>query len=155
MYSSALVVGYSEVAGSSLTHAFLFNGTGGLQDLGTLGGTDTRAYGINSAGEVVGISSTSGNVASHGFLYADGTLVDLNIITNAPGYVILGAVSINSSGQIAGTALSPSGVSHAIILTPTAVPSPAAAWMGLSTTALGVAALGMRRRRNRGRCHRG
>src|SRR5262245_46099063 len=44
-----------------------------VTDLGTLGGTASYAYGINSAGQVVGYAYTSDNAATiHAFLYQDG-----------------------------------------------------------------------------------
>ena len=42
-----------------------------MTDLGTLHGGNSCAYGINSAGQVVGCSGTS-DADGHAFLYSDG-----------------------------------------------------------------------------------
>lgn len=39
-----------------------------LIDLGTLGGSNSSAFGINARGQVVGDSQTAGNTATHAFL---------------------------------------------------------------------------------------
>ena len=44
---------------SKQAHAFLWNKTGGRKDLGTLGGDDSAAFGINPSGEVVGQANSS------------------------------------------------------------------------------------------------
>jgi probable HAF family extracellular repeat protein len=38
-------------------------------DLGTFGGTDSRAQGINALGDAVGFAQTTGNASSHAFLW--------------------------------------------------------------------------------------
>lgn len=69
-------------------------------DLGTLGGTTSEAYGLNDAGVVVGRSTLAGDTASHAFVYRDGAMHDLGVLT---GGTDSAAYGVNSSGQIAGT----------------------------------------------------
>jgi len=101
--NSGQVAGWYYPAGAEDQRAFLWtpttlNGhTGTLQDLGTLGGSTSRAFGINDAGHVVGESFTArGEV--HGFLY-DGEMHDLGTLG---GYA--SANAINAGGQIIGSA---------------------------------------------------
>ena len=65
-----------------------------ITDLGTLGGTQSDASGINAAGQVVGTASIAGDKAQHAFLYSGGRMTDLGISGHAAG--------INSSGQVVG-----------------------------------------------------
>jgi probable HAF family extracellular repeat protein len=53
------VVGSSWLSGNLTDHAFIWSSSGGMRDLGTLGGPDTIAFAVNSLGQVVGRSSTS------------------------------------------------------------------------------------------------
>jgi probable HAF family extracellular repeat protein len=98
-------------------HAFLY-GHGHMSDLGTLGGISSTARAINERGQIIGFSFVNGNGATHGFLYSDGTMIDLNdAIPPGSGWVIRSADGINSSGQIAGTGIL-DGQVRALILTP-------------------------------------
>ena len=72
-----------------------------MHDLGTLGGPNSRAFGINDKGHVVGTSDTipDNTDAQRAFLYADGAMLDL-------GTPIAGTSSqanaINNVGQVVG-----------------------------------------------------
>ena len=130
-------------------HAFLY-ANGAMQDLGTLGaGTVSGAQGINDAGQIVGGSFTNGsNGPAHAFLYEGGTMYDLNnLVSDTSGDVLYRAIAINASGQIVAEATTPSGDRHSVLLSPTAVPLPAAAWTGLAAIGLLSGALSCRRGR--------
>jgi probable HAF family extracellular repeat protein len=62
------VVGNYQITGEGFVlHAFLYaNGT--MTDMGTLGGSWSRAYGINCKGQVVGLAQNTAN-QDRAFLY--------------------------------------------------------------------------------------
>jgi len=102
------VVGYSNPAGGFNDHAFLWEASTGMQDLGTLGSfsDDTIAYGINARGQVVGGS------ARHAFLWEAGTgMQDLGTL----GGSYNAAYGINAQGQIVGASGTKEGPAHAIL----------------------------------------
>jgi probable HAF family extracellular repeat protein len=75
-----------------------------LTNLGTLGGNEAAAYGINASSQVVGGSQTIPNdhVDGHAFLYSDGgPMTDLGSIGGGNWSV---ANAINASGAITGAA---------------------------------------------------
>ena len=86
--------------------ATLWNGTT-QTDLGTLGGRSSLAYGINSAGQVVGWSYTADNATGHAALWDATTMTDLGTQggTYGAGNTYMSfATAINNAGQIAGYA---------------------------------------------------
>jgi probable HAF family extracellular repeat protein len=91
------VVGRSEITGDGASHVYLYSG-GVMTDLGTLGGTNCFAYGINTSGQVAGSSYIAGDAALHGFLYSGGVMTDLGTL----GGTISEALAINDSGQVVG-----------------------------------------------------
>jgi probable HAF family extracellular repeat protein len=89
--------------GDGVFHAALWqNGT--VKDLGTLGGSNSFATGINIWGQVVGSSeiactTNSLNVCTHAFLWQNGVMSDLGTL---PGYENSEPVGLNLWGQIVG-----------------------------------------------------
>ena len=83
-------------------------------DLGTLGGTESRATSVNDSGQVVGYSKTSsGN--THAFSWTPaGGLIDLGTFGGAESR----AVAVNNAGQVVGWAETSSGARHAFAWTP-------------------------------------
>jgi probable HAF family extracellular repeat protein len=74
---------------------------GGMQDLGSLptkNGGYGSALGINSSGQIVGVSG------GHAFLYENGTMIDLNdLIPEDSGWLLGTAYGINDAGWIVGS----------------------------------------------------
>ena len=92
----SIVCGYTEVAEEEY-HACIV--TTSFLDLGTFGGVNSAAYGINATGKVVGEADlASGN--HHGFLFAGGIMRDLLTL----GGQNSSAYGINSTGKIVGSA---------------------------------------------------
>ena len=82
------------------TGSFIWDKENGLQNLGSLGGTCTLAFGLNNQGQVVGVSSLARDVNYHAFLWQGGLLADLGTLggdTSAPGF-------ISDTGDIVGVA---------------------------------------------------
>ncbi|HLJ97577.1 MAG TPA: hypothetical protein VKU02_30735, partial [Gemmataceae bacterium] len=101
-------------------HAFLYSG-GVMNDLGTLGGWGSYAYGINNQGQVVGTAQTAAG-SWHAFLYSGGVMTDLNsqLPANSGWTALTRANSINDAGQIIGSGINSAGFTHGFVLNPNA-----------------------------------
>jgi probable HAF family extracellular repeat protein len=90
-------------------HAFVYKlGAESPSDLGTLApgnaSAQSHGYGVNDLGVIVGTSTTA-NGPNHAFLYANGSMTDLNaVIAQGTAWAYLeSATGINHSGQISGS----------------------------------------------------
>lgn len=137
------LAGWSTNADGSAELAFLASDALGMIDLGSLGGTSTRALALNNLGWAVGLSDVDAVAGYdyHAFLYAQHGIVDLNALVDPLGdWRLVSAVDINDAGQILAQACN--GVTDEcravrLDLIP-AVPEPASCAMLLG----GLAALG-------------
>ena len=73
-----------------------------LIDLGTLGGTFSRAWGINNNGSVVGYATLPGDTALHAFLWRKGVMTDLGTLAGSDTLPYSVAFSINDNDQAVG-----------------------------------------------------
>jgi len=98
--SSGQTAGAAERAEDGIHHAVLWQAGGGIVDLGDLGilwDTDSAAYGINDAGQVVGGSYTDvGDFRA--FLWQSGGMQDLGSLGGDTSQ----AYAINENGQVVG-----------------------------------------------------
>jgi chitinase len=90
------------------SHAFAVTG-GVLTDLGTLGGLNSAAAGINSAGTIVGWADTSNGV-THAFSYT-GVMTDLGDLGGGSSH----ATDINDAGVVVGWSSVAGGNDHAFL----------------------------------------
>jgi probable HAF family extracellular repeat protein len=71
--------------------------------LGTLGGQESEALGINNLMQVVGSSFLEDDSTQHAFLWEDGNLIDLNsLVDPGIGWELTSAFEINNNGDIIG-----------------------------------------------------
>ena len=85
---------------------------GKKHDLGTLGGAQSGAYGVNDLGQVAGYSNTLAG-PEHAFLSAPngGALHDLGTLGGANSY----GYGVDASGQVTGVSAIGSGADHAFL----------------------------------------
>ncbi len=103
------------------THAFVWQSSTGVIDLGDLpGGQDfSSAKAINNSGQVVGGSNSAAGASAFVWDSEQG-MRDLNALLDSTGtgWHLTAARGINSFGQIVGEGTTPSGATHAYLLSP-------------------------------------
>lgn len=93
----------------STTRAFVSDGKG-IRVLGTLGGRDSRALGVNDAGRIVGVASVDSQTR-HAFAYDGAELKDLGVL---PGGKFSAAYAVNAAGDAAGVADTAGHINHPV-----------------------------------------
>jgi probable HAF family extracellular repeat protein len=90
---------------STQTRAFLWEQNSGMQDLGTLGGSDAWAFFINERGQVTGNSYTnstpspsSGFPTLDPFFFDEGKMLDIGTLGGVVGFV----TALNDLGEVTG-----------------------------------------------------
>lgn len=97
---------------SLVEHAFRWR-EGQLDDLGTLGGFTSRAYGIHPQGSfVVGESKLAGNSLTHAFVYTPGVMTDIGLLLSAQGSQ---ATAVNTLGSVVGHFTDATSIKHAFL----------------------------------------
>ncbi len=146
------VAGWSRTGVAGEERPFLFTDGAGMVDLGSLGGSSGRAFGLNNAGAVVGMSDVSSGAGLdyHAFLYDNGAMVDLNaLIDPASGWRLVSATDINDQLQILGRACLGDSVDCRAVLLDRIPPVPEpGAWAMLIA---GLVVLAWRKRRQAAR----
>ena len=113
------VVGWATNTGDQALLAFFWtNGT--LTNLGTLPGyLCSYAHIVNSKHQVLGDSDDDCNGGNdHGFLWENGSMVDLNSLVTGADMTLGFPTAINARGEIAGIGLLANGNTHAYLLIP-------------------------------------
>jgi probable HAF family extracellular repeat protein len=106
---AGVAVGYSFLDGDRASHAFVWTLTGGMQDLGTLGGGSSAAVAVSESGHVVGESD------GHAFSWTQARgMVDLGTL----GGLTSAAAAVNAAGQVVGWSVTAEGTPHAFFWSP-------------------------------------
>ena len=93
------------------TLAFLYK-DGNLTYIGTLGGLESRARGINNSGQIVGESNVPGGGPRKAFLYSNGVMINLGTLS---GHTHSYGRAINDLGVVVGESDIPNGSGLAFI----------------------------------------
>ena len=124
--NSGQVILWGTPLGATDDRAAFWNGnpSSPVISLGTFGGSQSWAYGLNDQGYVVGSADEPGGTY-HAFVWDGAEMVDLGTL----GGYYSSAYAINDQGIIVGFALDAFGQTHAVEWVP--VPEPAALLLGL------------------------
>ncbi len=100
-----------QVASVGLVETAAVRQGGAVFPLGTLGGTNSYAHAVNSAGDTVGTSYLSDDVTARAFLFRGGVMRDLGTL----GGQTSDAYTINDRGQVAGVSDTAGAAQHAFV----------------------------------------
>jgi probable HAF family extracellular repeat protein len=89
-------------------HAFIWDSTNGMRDLGTLGGKVSYALGINDNGVVIGYSYLKDGVTTHAFTWTAATGMR-DVGKSFPGGGSTQGSAINASGNVGGNGIDSNG----------------------------------------------
>jgi len=106
-----LVSGLLLLANTSFAQQLTFGHKGPLTTIDPPGSTDTRAFGINNTGQIVGLYITADS-RTHGFLLSHGGYTTIDV----PGSIRTNALAIDVHGQIVGRYDTPDGRAHGYLL---------------------------------------
>lgn len=87
-------------AGGFFVHAAVYSPADGSTTTPSLGGTQSVASGVNSAGQVVGHSTLPGGFTPHAFLWSAGRIRDLGTLGGDLSY----GLAIDEDGRVVGSA---------------------------------------------------
>jgi len=104
-----VVVGESEMPNLD-THAFSFS-NGVMTDLGTLGGTYSSAVAVNALGQIIGVATTTNDLATHGFIHVNGVMTDLGTLGGTDSEPL----ALDNLGRVVGYANLTDGSDHAFL----------------------------------------
>jgi probable HAF family extracellular repeat protein len=114
------IVGNAYLADDTTLHAFFWDSTNGMQDLGTFGDQPSHALGINDADVVVGFTGVDqADLTDQGFIWDKvNGLRNLNDLVPDSGWNITYGTDINDAGEIVGYGFNPEGEDHAFLMEP-------------------------------------
>ena len=106
------VVGYSRTTATGAPHAVLYTPSGGMLDLGTLGGSESMAQAISDLGQVVGTAQTAAGLARAFSWTPLGGMQALPMPKNAREANALG---VNRYGDVVGYAVMADNTTRAVV----------------------------------------
>jgi len=132
---STIVLSSPLFAQGNYEHAFVWTQASGMQDIGTIAGeTDSIAYAVNQAGQVVGYNIGTGSVLPAFRWTNKGGMRILDGLGGVTGI----AYSVNNAGQIVGAYFSPAGTAHAFLWSSTTGVQDLGTLGGKESTALAI-----------------